>query len=78
MDDSMKIMVSKIKSWDFKQRLEEIEERLKVLDDYGNETPFEVGEAIREVNQIISYWKSHMKSKDERPKKKRTKPVNLW
>ena len=74
----MKILSGQIKRWSFKQRLFEIQRRLKLLDErlvgeHDLAEP-ELGESL----QIVDYWMKNMSGAVEKPKKKRTKPVNLW
>lgn len=74
----MKILTNKIKKWSFKQRLFEIQRRLKRLNEKllrEHASELDLDEAI----QIVDYWMSHMAGEVEKPeKKKRKKPVNLW
>lgn len=81
----MRISITKIKGWDFQTRLQEIDKRLKVCqEEYGEsskrkEIYSEVFEdTMNEVCQIVMYWKSHIKSKEDKPKKRRVKSVNIF
>lgn len=57
----MKINQSKLRNWDFRDRLEEIEDRLDLLE----RLPMDPGvaELIDEMSQIVNYWLKHMKRK---------------
>lgn len=74
----MKILKNHIKRWGFKQRLYEIQQRLKNIKEDLQLTP-ETEEKIDEIQQIVDYWMSHMAGEVEKvnPKKKK-KEVNLW
>jgi hypothetical protein len=81
----MKITSTKIKSWDSKQRLKEIEKRLEFID---SETITEwliddrLDNSIREALQIVRYWKRHLNApvepKKEPKEKTKEKPCNVW
>jgi hypothetical protein len=75
----MKILRTRIKKWSFKQRLFEIERRLKTLQEMeGRKQP--LTDEVDECLQIVRYWMEHMAGEvdpvSEVPKKK--KSVNLW
>ena len=74
----MKIMVSKIKGWNFKKRLEEIDTRLQEIFDWNPDVPMYVDEKLQEISQIVKYWRDHVKDEEEKPKKSRTKSVNIY
>ncbi len=87
MIEKMKILPNKIKRWSFKQRLFEIQRRLKTVKreyerNYTAHVVFsgELVEALDEAQQIADYWMKHMAGDIEKPEEKKTtkKPVNLW
>jgi hypothetical protein len=74
---NMKIIVSRIKRWGFKQRLFEIQQRLLRV----KENPLLIGDDakdIKEALQIVEYWMNHMAGEVVKTEKKGKKPVNLF
>lgn len=75
----MKILKGKIKRWGFKQRLFEIQRRLKVLDERLVGEHDIADPELDEALQILDYWMKNMAGEVEKPEKKKPKkPVNLW
>lgn len=78
MKKIMKLHTAKIKKWDFKTRLSEIEARLLKIKKIGLPTTIdpEIEQNLIEVYQIVEYWSRHIKSKNT--KNIVPKNVNLW
>jgi hypothetical protein len=79
----MKINSTRIKNWDFKTRILEIERRLHDINDYSALLPDEVTIKLDEIRKIVSYWRKHMKGRDQKSEEvkiihKPKKPMNLW
>ena len=78
----MRIPISRIKHWNAKERLEELEKR---IDDVGEEVYFseDAADKLGEIKQILKYWKKHLEkpgknAPEENKLKKSDKPSNLW
>jgi len=83
----MKILPSKIKRWSFKQRLHEIQKRMRIIQteytrSYKNHIVYSetLADALSESLQIVDYWMDHMAGEVENTKEKKVKKkhVNLW
>jgi len=81
VEQNMKIIVSRIKRWGFKQRLFEIQQRLLRV----QENPLLAGDDavdLDEALKIVDYWMDHMEGEvmpQVMPSKKKTKkPMNLF
>jgi hypothetical protein len=84
-NENMKILTSRIKKWSFKQRLFEMEKRLRNVEDEINiseHAGVDVRADMSEAMQILEYWMENMKGEVtktlEAGKPKVKKPVNLW
>ena len=81
----MKILTSRIRKWSFKQRLFEMRERLRNVEDEINTSEtagVDVRADISEAMQILEYWMENMqgdvKKETGKEKSKVKKSVNLW
>lgn len=76
----MKIISSRIKLWDFNERLKQIDDRIEKILNYNTEEilPSYVWENLEEIDQIVKYWKKNMKSQKKKEKRIRGNSVNIY